>query len=46
MRLPVDEKNLMAMGSVIGSIFTVGGKTERFTFLNIYKACFTSVRAI
>lgn len=46
MRLPVDEKNLVDMQSVIKTIFGVGEKTEQFTVLNIYKAYSTNARAI
>ncbi len=38
MRLPVNEKNLMDIRSVIESIFTVGERSEQFTFLSIYRA--------
>lgn len=46
MKLPVNEKNLMNMVSIIESILFVGEKIELFTPVSIYKVCFTNARAM
>ena len=46
MRLVFNEKKRVATQSLIESIFIVGGKSERFPRMSIYKVYFTNVRAI
>jgi hypothetical protein len=46
MKIPVDEKNLINIRSIMVHIFIVEEKTELLTPLSICKACFTNVKAI
>ena len=45
MKIPVDEKKLRNIRSIIVHILIVEEKIEPFTLLSIYKAYFTNVKA-